>query len=175
MQPEQHFIERLKEKRLDALRELYDHYGDALYGVIFRIVAHPEAAEEIQQNVFLKVWQRIDDFDPSRGRLFTWLLNIARNASIDHLRSRQHKQLQSIQPYDHLVDLPEAGTTTPGFDHIGLRELVGQLDQRQQEVIELIYFGGFTQAETAQKLNLPLGTVKSRVRSALKVLRNYFN
>ena len=139
------------------------------------MVESDEAAEEILQNVFLKIWRNIDRYDATKGRFFTWMLNIARHASIDHLRSRQHKQNHQNQSLDAFVHLPEAGVETPGFDHLGLRELVHDLEDRQRQIIDLIYFKGHTQAEAAEALQLPLGTVKSRVRAALKVLRNHMD
>jgi RNA polymerase sigma-70 factor (ECF subfamily) len=168
---EQRLTQALKEGQKGALKQLYDQYSPALLGVIVRIVRQDEAAEEILQNVFLKVWNNIDAYDSSKGRLFTWMMNIARNASIDHLRSKQYKQNQSIQGLDENVSDLQEMIQTPNFDYIGLDTMVNALDARQQEIIDLIYFQGYTHVEASEALRIPLGTVKSRVRSAVMTLR----
>lgn len=174
--PETELVYLLKIKDLNALEYLYEHYSKALYTIILRIVHKEEIAEEILQEAFLKIWNNFLLFDTNKGRLFTWLISIARNLAIDYKRSKtaaneaQNQELESnvilIDTRDHIFYNP---------DTIGLKELVQELKTEQQEIIELIYFQGFTHAEAAEKLNIPLGTVKTRLRMAIMILRNYFN
>jgi RNA polymerase sigma-70 factor (ECF subfamily) len=165
-------IERLKQQDASALSELYDAYGGALYGVVLRIVRTPEVAEQVLQDVFLKVWRSIESYDATKGRLFTWLANIARNAAIDAVRSAQYRQQQKTDSLEILVHSPGNSGINP--DHIGLRELVGQLEEKHRTLIELLYFQGYTQEEAAEAVGIPLGTVKTRVRQALRELRRAF-
>lgn len=165
-------IERLKQQDASALSELYDAYSGALYGVVLRIVRTPETAEQVLQDVFLKAWRNIEHYDPAKGRLFTWLVNIARNAAIDAVRSAQYRQQQKTDALETLVHHP--GGQGIHTDHIGVRELVAQLEEKHRTLIELLYFQGYTQEEAAEAVGIPLGTVKTRVRRALRELRRAF-
>ena len=149
----------------------YDRYSAALYGAIFRIVKAEEEAEDVLQEALVKIWNAFATYDPSKGRLFTWVLNICRNLSIDRIRSRQHRvgsRTDSLD--DSLTALTQAAPTTFRPEHIGLREITQGLIPEQRVIIDLLYFEGFTQSEAAEHLNLPLGTVKTRARTAIKVL-----
>ncbi len=165
-------IERLKQRDANALNALYDAYSGALYGVVLRIVRTPELAEQVLQDVFLKAWRNIEHYDPAKGRLFTWLVNIARNAAIDTVRSAQYRQQQKTDALDALVHNPGIQGINP--EHIGVRELVAQLEEKHRVLIELLYFQGYTQEEAAEAVGIPLGTVKTRVRQALRELRRAF-
>jgi len=165
-------IERLRRREPKALSDLYDAYSGALYGVIVRIVPRAEVAEQVLQDTFLKAYKNIDSYDPHKGRLFTWLVNIARNTAIDALRSAPYRQQQKTDSLDILVHNPGGQSVNP--DHIGLRDLVAQLDEKHRLLIDLLYFQGYTQEEAAEKANLPLGTVKTRVRQAIRELRRAF-
>lgn len=165
-------IERLKQRDANALSELYDAYSGALYGVVLRIVQVPETAQLVLQDVFLKAWRNIDSYDPSRGRLFTWLVNIARHAAIDAVRSASYRQQQKTDSLEMLVHKPGGQSIEP--DHIGIRELVDQLEEKHRKLIELLYFQGYTHKEAAEIVGIPLGTVKTRVRQALQELRRAF-
>lgn len=165
-------IERLKQQDASALSELYDAYSGALYGVVLRIVRTPETAEQVLQDVFLKAWRNIEYYDPAKGRLFTWLVNIARHAAIDAVRSAQYRQQQKTDSLETLVHHP--GGQGIHADHIGVRELVAQLEEKHRTLIELLYFQGYTQEEAAEAVGIPLGTVKTRVRRALRELRRAF-
>lgn len=155
---------------------LYDNYSSALYGVVFRIVQKEETAEDVLQEVFLKIWNQFKQYDPSKGRLYTWMMNIARNAAIDKIRSREFTNSVKNQTIDesvHNIDLGNGSSFNP--ETIGIKEIVGKLDPEHREIIDLMYFKGLTQIEVALKLHLPLGTVKTRSRAAIMKLRNYFN
>ncbi|CAN5287305.1 sigma-70 family RNA polymerase sigma factor [soil metagenome] len=155
-----------------GLRILYDHYSAALFGVIFRIVQDKETAEDVLQESFLKIWNNSASYDSAKGKLYTWLLNIARNTAIDKTRSknfRKNSQVRSIEDFVYSVDKQHNNSTSTDF--IGLRKFVDQLKPEQQQLIDLLYFGGYTQSEAAEELNIPLGTIKTRVKAALTRLR----
>jgi RNA polymerase sigma-70 factor (ECF subfamily) len=166
---------RLKQRDANAMAELYDKYGGLLYSVIFRAVANKATAEDLVQEAFLRIWNRIHTFDVERGRLDGWIITIARNRAIDYLRSLRS---QPGAVTTTLEDLEQSGlfvTRETEADRLTRRKAVGdaleRLNEEQREVLELTHFQGLTQTEIAERLQKPLGTVKSLVRSALKVLR----
>jgi RNA polymerase sigma factor (sigma-70 family) len=169
---EDKLIALLKGRNEDGLRALYDHYSAALYGVVFRIVNDKETAEDVLQEVFVKIWNTIAAYDATKGRLYTWMLNIARNAAIDKTRSKNFRnegQVQSIEDFVYSVDRQH--NQSIATDHIGLRKLIDGLKPEQRQLIDLLYFGGYTQVEAAEELKIPLGTVKTRVKAAINRLR----
>jgi len=124
------------------------------------------------QEVFVNIWRRIEQYDAGKGRLFTWMLNIARNASIDTLRSKSYqnsRKNQSIQ--DNVDTIQVTDVLQPGIDTIGLRKVLEKLKEEQRVLIELAYFKGYTHEEIAELEKIPLGTVKTRIRNALIQLR----
>jgi len=169
---EKELVALLKSKDQEGYNVLYDNYSAALYGIISRVVPAEEIAQDILQNVFVKIWKNIDSYDASKGRLFTWMLNIARNSAIDYSRSKQFKMENKIQEIENSVyEINRHTSTSINTDIIGLREQVEKLKKEHSVLINMIYFGGYTQEETAKKLNMPLGTVKTRVRAAIIQLR----
>ena len=173
---ETQLIERLKTGGDAAYAELYDRYAAMLYGVTLRIVNDQEDAENILQDTFVKIWNNIATYDASKGRLATWLLNIARNTAIDFTRSKVFAQRQRNQNIDNLVSsTAKQPATTIDTDTIGLRQIVAHLSKNYREIIEGLYFDGYTQQEIADNFNIPLGTVKTRTRMALKELRTHFD
>lgn len=159
----------LRRRNKQGISSLYANYSRLLYGVIFRIVKRQDLAENVLQDVFLKVWQNIDSYDTSKGRFIGWVMNIARNAAIDLVRSKNYRN-------DLVTDGVEAAVAQPSVsgvnvDHIGLKEVVEKLDPKYRQLIDLLYFEGYTQAEVSDELSIPLGTVKSRVRKAFSELR----
>ena len=166
-------VAALQRKDRSAFEYLYDHYSGALLGVISRIIKKEELAEEILQDVFLKVWDRIETYDATKGKLFTWMLNIARNQAIDKTRSKEFskgKKTDDIETLVSKVDRSEFSETR--IEAIGLQELLKSLPEEQRFVIDQHYLKGYTQAEMAEEFNLPLGTVKTRMRLAMIELRN---
>lgn len=160
----------LQQRNGQAFSYLYDNYSGALLGVISGIISDREVANDVLQNVFVNIWRKIESYDPSKGRLFTWMLNIARNAAIDELRSKGYRDAQKNQPIADNVELP--GTVTgPSVDDVGLKKVLAKLKNEWKVLIDLSYFQGFTHEEIAKILNIPLGTVKTRIRSALIQLR----
>jgi RNA polymerase sigma factor (sigma-70 family) len=163
-------IHRLCRREEAALSLLYDNYSAALYGVILRMVKSEADAEEVTQEVFLRIWTSIAQYDPGKGRLFTWMIQIARHAAIDRIRSKQYRVGSKTGPLEksQVYHLAAANEFKP--DHIGLKEIVEKLSPDQRKIIDLLYFDGFTQSEVAEELAIPLGTVKTRARAAIKYL-----
>ena len=132
-----------------------------------------EIAEEVLQDVFLKVWDRIDSYDREKGRLFTWMLNVARNQAIDKTRSREFSKERQTGELEKFVSRIEAQEKIEmGVEAIGLQNLLSTLSEDQKFVIEKHYLKGYTQSEISEEFDLPLGTVKTRMRLAMQVLRN---
>jgi RNA polymerase sigma factor (sigma-70 family) len=155
-----------------AFSYLYDHYSGALFGIIHSILADQQASEDVLQQVFLNIWRKIGLYDAAKGRLFTWMLNIARNAAIDELRSRGYKDQKRN------VSIPDEGETgmvvaavPQQTRDVGLRKIITRLKEEWRQLIELSYFDGYTHEEISRMLGLPLGTVKTRIRNALIELK----
>ncbi len=165
-------ITALKAKDDHAFSYLYDHYSGSLYSIILQIVKSPETAGDVLQDVFVNIWRKIETYDPMKGRLFTWMLNISRNASIDMLRSKNYQNSQKNQEITDNVYNKDQVTQT-NTDHIGLAKFLGKLRPEQRVLIELAYFKGYTHDEIAEIEDIPLGTVKTRIRNALLQLREY--
>ncbi len=151
---------------------LYDHYCGSLFGIIRRIVPEEESAEDILQEAFVKIWNNIGSYDAGKGRLFTWMVNLTRNLSIDHTRSKLYKTGLKNQGLSNSVNkINRQQSVAQNTDQIGLKTVVEKLKPGYKELIDLLYFGGYTQDEVAKELNMPLGTVKTRTRAALQQLR----
>ncbi len=166
-------VRDLRSKNRTALEYLYDHYSGALLGCIARIIKREELAEEILQDVFLKIWDRIDSYDATKGKLFTWMLNIARNQAIDKTRSKEFSKGKKTDDIDNFVNKVDRDEyVEQKVDVIGLQELLKLLPEDQRFVIDQHYLKGYTQAEMSEEFNLPLGTVKTRMRLAMIELRN---
>ncbi|MES2565825.1 MAG: sigma-70 family RNA polymerase sigma factor [Bacteroidota bacterium] len=162
----------IRERNQKAFAYLYDNYSKALYGVINNIVNDQEESEDVLQNTFLKIWNHFDSYDASKGRLYTWMLNISRNLAIDCTRSKHEKIKNKIQePSDSVYHKNKLFVEDKTHESIGLRTMVDNLNKDQREIIDLAYYQGYTQDEIAKKLSLPLGTVKTKVRQALLKLR----
>lgn len=162
----------LKSKDKKGFAMLYDSYSPALYGVVLKIVRSEEIAKDVLQDSFVKIWIHIDAYDRCKGNLFTWLLNIARHTAIDKIRSREFKCIsQSYSIENKLSLINKSSHTLTRAESIGIREQVDKLKPTYHSIIDLIYFKGYTHAEVAEELHIPLGTVKSRVKTALNHLR----
>lgn len=164
-------IQGLKRKEKYYYEYLYDHYAGALYGAIQGIVRKQEISEEVLNDTFMRIWSKIETYDPEKGKLFTWMVNIARNLSRDKLRSKEaHKEKQTIgmdvsgeiYDYRHTAELP--------VDAIGVREYLKKLPSEQEFVVEYLYLRGYTQLELSTEFSIPLGTVKTRLSLAMKKL-----
>ncbi|MDQ0594170.1 RNA polymerase sigma factor (sigma-70 family) [Chryseobacterium ginsenosidimutans] len=170
---EEQLIVLLKEKNETGFHHLYDNYSGALYGVILRIVQSKEYTEEIIQDVFVKIWNSIHQYDSSKGRFYTWMINIARNTAIDYLKSKSFQNELKNQPLpDFVYNSAELSTTNNSSDFIGFNNVLETLEIDKQELIDLAYYQGYTQNEISEKLKIPLGTVKTKMRNALMKLKD---
>ena len=174
-QYDEELARRLQRRDPDAMKDLYDRFGRLAYSVVLAIVRDASIAEDLVQETFLRVWNRIQAFEPGRGALGPWLLAIARNRAIDHLRSsaaRMDRNCFELDVREHpslFVDMEREVVNT---DHARLiRHAIAKLNPNQQKVIELAYYEGLSQTEMATRLGQPLGTIKTWVRAALLILR----
>lgn len=161
----------LRERREEGFAYLYDHYSGALFAVISGIVTDQALASDVLQEVFVNIFRRIEMYDANRSRLYTWMLNVARNAAIDMVRSKGFRQMKQNREVTDPVYSAPGNSTVQQPDHIGLRKMLSKLKEELRQVLELAYFNGYTQEEISEILKIPLGTVKTRVRTALKQLR----
>jgi len=168
---EQELVTALRRKDDQAFGYLYDHYAGALYNVIRQIVGDVEVSNDVLQETFVNIWRKIELYDESKGRLFTWMLNIARNAAIDKTRSKGFQQSNKLLP---IIDGDGVHPSIkPGVDDYGLKKVLLKLKDEQRLLIDLSYFQGYTHEQIAKALDIPLGTVKTRIRTALMQLRSY--
>lgn len=167
---ETELIGRLQAHDQAAFSYLYDHYSKALFTIIYQVVQHTEVAEDVLQEVFVKIWQNVRTYDASKGRLYTWMLNIARNSAIDRTRSKEfNKQSKTTELTENVYE--EKGGVQSPINDIGLKKTIERLPEESRRLLELSYFQGYTQDEIAKMLGIPLGTVKTRIRSTLLQLR----
>ncbi len=164
---------QLKDKQ--GFEYFYDRYSSAVFGIIFKIVKIEELSEEVLQDAFLKFWDRIADYNSEKGRLFTWMLNIARNMAIDKVRSKEYKGIHKTDDISNNVHLYDQGYADKNSsDYIGVKELLIHLSEDQKKVIDLMYFQGYSQSEISEEFDIPLGTVKTRAKAAMQKLREIF-
>lgn len=167
---EQELVALLQQRNEGSFAYLYDNYAGALLGVINAVLPEPETARDVLQDVFINIWRRIDSYDASKGRLFTWMMNVARNAAIDKLRSKGYQNTNKNRPIpegDNSLSLADA----PHMEDVGLRAQLRKLKEEHRILIDLSYYRGYTHEEIAKMLDIPLGTVKTRIRTALTQLR----
>lgn len=167
----QDLVQRLKNRDEQAMSELYDRYAANLYGLASKIVGSDEIAQDIVQDSFVKIWRKVESYDDQKGTFFTWMLNITRNTAIDFVRKTKKENESSIQ--DVKTDVYSSNDSI-SVDTIGLSNLVDKLQEDQRILIEYIYLKGYTQQEVSDELDIPLGTVKTRIRSAMAELKKWF-
>ena len=166
----------LRNREKIAIEALYDMYSSSLYGVISRIITETATAEDVLQETFVKIWHSFSSYSTEKGRLFTWMVNIARNLAIDKLRSKDFKNQNKNQELENNVTfIDEQRNTVYKPELLGIKELVQTLKPEQKSILELVYFKGYTHVEAADELGIPLGTIKTRLRMAIQQLRKHFN
>jgi len=154
------------------LTYLYDQYGGALYGVAIRIVGSDVFAEEVLQDAFVKIWKNVDQYDEGKGRLFTWMMRIVRNEAIDKRRSAEVNRMAKTGSIDENVyTIDQVNQTEIKVDDIGIKDLLRNLNEEDQKILDLIYFQGYTHVQAAELLDMPLGTVKTKLRKGISKLR----
>ena len=166
----------LKEGNEQAIKKLYAMYAGSLNGIIRRIIKVDEVAEDVLQDTFVKIWKSISQYDSSKGKLFTWMANVAKNLAIDQVRSKAHYNFSKT---DDIHELPLAildskTYVVPNTETIGVKQLINHLKPEQQLIIDMIYFQGYTHVQTSEILNIPLGTIKTKIRLSIIHLRKYF-
>ncbi len=165
-------IAQFLKKDAVAFEKIYNLYSESLFGIINSVVHDKEVAEEVLQDTFVKIWEKSDNYDPSKGRFFTWMLNIARNGAIDKTRSKAFKNQKKNHSSEYFVDILEAkGSFNTSVDSIGITKYIEVLEPLCKKIIHFLFFKGYTQKETAEELAIPLGTVKTRNRICIHKLR----
>ncbi len=170
---EQNIVELLEKGDTTALNLLYENYADSLYGVILKVTNNEELAQDALQETFVKVWKNSKKYDSKKAKLFTWLYRIAKNTAIDKLRSfniRFEKEVQIDK--SNVYILP---TSNLNQDVLDLREHVARLDDKYQIVLKALFFEGMTQQEASEELDIPLGTIKSRLKIGLRELKKVYD
>ena len=169
VQEDLELIERLQRQDHAALSALYDKYAGALYGVIFRMCKNGYLAEDLLQETFVKIWRKADQYDPSKGKFFTWAYRVAKNTTLNALRKTAGLiQNEDLSVYEGI------GIEEAHEDFLALKGSLAKLAKHHQEAIELVYFKGLTHKEAHEEMGVPLGTFKSYVRQALTKLREMY-
>ena len=155
-----------------SLRLIFDHYGNVLYNIILRVVKHEALAQDVLQEALLKVWKNAHTYNREKGSLFTWLTRISRNAAIDKTRTKDFRQTETSNAAVDIVSISETKASDNQIEQMYLKQVLEQLPVVQKQLIDMAYFQGYTQKEISDKLEMPLGTVKTRIRLATKHLRS---
>jgi RNA polymerase sigma-70 factor, ECF subfamily len=168
----------LRGRDIAAFEALYQRFADLVYSTCLRVLADAQLAEDITQEIFIRVWRRPESFDPERGKLVTWLLSVSRNRAVDEIRSRGRRRKHE---FGNVVDVEERPSNKEREDPLFNAELADERERilgalailpiEQREAIELAYFKGLTQQEIALALKQPLGTVKTRIRLGMQKLK----
>lgn len=173
--PEADLVNSLKNKSESGFKLLYENYSASLLGVICRIIPDESLAQDILQDAMILIWNNIDKYDVSKGRLFTWILKLTRNLAIDTLRSKRYNNKgRTDDLHDNFDAIDYMKSNTINTDIIGLRKLTTILPPKISVVLDKVFFQGYTHVDAAKELNIPLGTVKSRINHAVAVLRKSF-
>ena len=168
---------RLAMRDIKAFETLYDRYGTLVYSTALRVVGDVQMAEDIAQEVFLRIWRRPGHYLPQRGRFVTWLLSVARNGAVDQVRTRGRRRRHETAGEESARELPAYEGRDPALmaqladERQKVRRALASLPPEQRRVIEMAYYGGYTQQEISEMLSQPLGTVKTRIRLGMQKLR----
>lgn len=170
---EKNIVNLLKNGDKKAITLLYENYADALYGVIKKVITDDETAQDVLQETFVKIWRYSKKYDSSKAKLFTWLYRIAYNTSIDKIRSLKNKTEKEVQIETSAVYTVSSGTLNQ--DVLDIKKHLNSLDDKYQIVINALFFEGMTQQEASDELDIPLGTIKSRLKIGLRELKKIYN
>jgi RNA polymerase sigma-70 factor (ECF subfamily) len=175
---DEELMERLSYRDLAAFRAIYARYTNLVYSTALRVIRDPHIAEDMVQEIFLRLWRKPESYTASRGKFATWLTSVTRNRAVDEIRSRNRRyRHETASPEEQERELPAADTEDPALtaELSDQRRLIltalSQLPLEQRQTIELAYFGGLTQQEISERLGQPLGTVKTRIRLGMQKLR----
>ena len=168
-------LARLRGRDASAMTDVYDRYGKLAYSIVHRITRHPQTAEDLVQEVFLRLWNRILDFDSNRGSLALWIVCMARSRALDHVRSAEWKR-RGRQTSDFVMESlcfdDDPTQQIAIFQQMqAVKAALGNLSEHERNALELAYYEGLSQSQIADRLQQPLGTVKTWIRTALMKLR----
>ena len=169
---EKHIVELLAERDEKAISLLYDNYADTLFGVAYKVVKDEDLAQDVVQESFVKIWKKADSYDASKAKLFTWLFRITRNTAIDKLRSASKKTDKEIQIA--ASDVYNVGVSAIRPELLDIKEHLDKIEPKYKLVLEALFFEGMTQQEASEELDIPLGTIKSRLKIGLRELRKIY-
>lgn len=172
---EDKLIEGLQNMDGSAMSALYSMYSDSLYRVISTIVIIDEVAQDLLQETFIKIWKSFKQYDPRKGRLYTWMIRLARNISIDYLRSVNHRNYTvSENLFESTQQIDQKFQVSYNPELIGVRDMTTILNEDQRKTLDLIYFKGYTHVQAAEELNVTVGIIRSRLQSSIAELRRTF-
>ncbi|SFM14786.1 RNA polymerase sigma-70 factor, ECF subfamily [Paenibacillus sp. 1_12] len=180
LMPDQELMKRIAAKDEEALKQLYDHYEKPIYSFAYRMVRDAMMSEEIVQELFLRIWNTAERFDGTQGKLTSWMFTLTRNITIDLLRKKRSRTPQSMAEPDQLQFVADERMNTEldvEKKWVGeqVKAALDDLNEDQKKVVEWIYYQGFTHQEVSDMHAIPLGTVKSRVRLAMKQLQRHLS
>ena len=170
---EKEIVSLLEKSDKKAISLLYDYYSDALYGVILKVITDEDTAQDVLQESFVKIWKNAKKYDSTKARLFTWLYRIAYNTAIDKVRSLKNKSGKEVQIETSSVYKIKSNELNQ--DVLDIKKHLNGLDEKYQIVINALFFEGMTQQEASEELDIPLGTIKSRLKIGLRELRKIYH
>lgn len=170
---ENHIVELIREKNEKGMSLLYDYYGDTLFGIALKVTKDEDLAKDVLQESLLKIWNKIDSYDQEKSKLFTWIFRITRNTAIDKIRSANLKADQEIQM--EVSNVYSVGIEGFQPDLMDVKKHLNALDEKYQVVLDALFFQGLTQQEASEALDIPLGTIKSRLKIGLRELKKVFD
>ncbi|MEE8347090.1 MAG: sigma-70 family RNA polymerase sigma factor [Dehalococcoidia bacterium] len=176
---DEELMRRLHYRDVRAFEELFNKFGDLVYSTALRVLRDTQLAEDVSQEIFVRIWRKPESYVAERGRFLTWLISITRNRAVDEIRARGRRQRhETASPEEQERELPADDAIDPALNaqlteqRRIVRAALAEIPPEQREVIELAYFGGLTQQEIAERLVQPLGTVKTRIRLGMQKLRS---
>lgn len=170
---EKEIVNLLQNGNKKAMNLLYENYADSLYGVIQKVISDEDTAQDVLQETFIKIWRYAKKYDSSKAKLFTWLYRIAYNTAIDKIRSQKNKSGKEVQIETSSVY--KITSNELNQDVLDIKKHLKSLDEKYQIVINALFFEGMTQQEASDELEIPLGTIKSRLKIGLREMRKIYN
>lgn len=170
---EKQIVTLLQNSDKKAIGLLYENYADALFGVIKKVIEDDDTAQDVLQESFVKIWRYAKKYDASKAKLFTWLYRIAYNTAIDKVRSQKNKQGKEVQM--ETSNVYKVTSNELNQDVLDIKKHLNSLDEKYQIVINALFFEGMTQQEASDELNIPLGTIKSRLKIGLRELKKIYD
>ena len=175
---DEELMQRLLHKDKRAFEAIFDRYGDLVYSTSLRVLRDAHLAQDVSQEIFVRLWRKPESYVAERGRFLTWLISVTRNRAVDEIRSRGRRlRHETASPEEQEREFPAGEANDPALNAQladqarTVRAALTELPPEQRQVIELAYFGGLTQQEISDRLDQPLGTVKTRIRLGMQKLR----